>query len=60
MNSQVMYHNVPTPPGNVSLAAAAPDGGLLYAVFMLAKYRVFQWTQTQKRMLAKITFITEG
>ncbi|XP_016930052.3 gem-associated protein 5 [Drosophila suzukii] len=31
MNSQVMYHNVPTPPGNVSLAAAAPDGGLLYA-----------------------------
>ncbi|KAH8257917.1 hypothetical protein KR038_002991 [Drosophila bunnanda] len=30
MNSQVTYHNVPTPPSNVALAAAAPDGGLLY------------------------------
>lgn len=31
MNSQVTYHNVPTPPANAGLAAAAPDGGLLYA-----------------------------
>ncbi|KAH8373016.1 hypothetical protein KR009_010268 [Drosophila setifemur] len=38
MNSQVMYHNVPTPPGNVSLAAAAPDGGLLYAGIRCINY----------------------
>ncbi|KAH8279309.1 hypothetical protein KR026_006088 [Drosophila bipectinata] len=31
MNNSVMFNNVPTPPGMVSLAAAVPDGSLLYA-----------------------------
>ncbi|XP_017073187.1 protein rigor mortis [Drosophila eugracilis] len=38
MNSQIMYHNVPTPPANVSLAAIAPDGGLLYAGIRCINY----------------------
>lgn len=38
MNTQVMFNNVPTPPGVVSLAAAVPDGGLLYAGIRCINY----------------------
>ncbi|KAH8301726.1 hypothetical protein KR059_010024 [Drosophila kikkawai] len=38
MNSQVTYHNVPTPPSNGALAAATPDGGFLYAGLRCINY----------------------
>ncbi|KAH8290425.1 hypothetical protein KR054_002817 [Drosophila jambulina] len=38
MNPQVTYQNVPAPPASVALAAAAPDGGLLYAGLRCINY----------------------
>ncbi|XP_022228177.2 protein rigor mortis [Drosophila obscura] len=55
MDSQLIYHNVPTPPAtNIPLAVAAPDGGFLYAGVRSINYISADPANTAEKSQVKI------
>ncbi|BFG06122.1 protein rigor mortis [Drosophila madeirensis] len=55
MDSQLIYHNVPTPPAtNTPLAVAAPDGGFLYAGIRSINYISAEPANSSEKSQVKI------